>query len=61
MNFPTHNDNAVECQSCGEIELIPTRTENGIETWECPCGYEENLQHWWAQQDQDDEWISENG
>ena len=30
---------AMECPACGEISLELTATTNGLEEWECPCGY----------------------
>jgi len=50
--------NPIECPRCGEIELVG-RKDGDLITYECPCGHEENLQHWWQQQDQDDEAIEE--
>jgi Zn ribbon nucleic-acid-binding protein len=50
----------VECPRCSEIELLPTRTDNGIETWECPCGHEENMKgQWWQSLDDDNEAIED--
>jgi hypothetical protein len=52
----THQMNEpMECSACGEIELRHTRTDNGIITYECRCGHEENQLGHWSQQLDDDE------
>ena len=54
--------NPIECPRCSEITLVG-RNDGDLIVYECEnCNHEENqLGHWWQQENDDAEWIRENG